>query len=77
METIYIIHIVKYSLRHMPEFTHAVGNLQEIQKVIIGAAFTKDGDFNNVYEIIAYASKLTWNENRDFQLIHSYEQQSV
>lgn len=75
METIYVVHIIKHSLRHMPEFTHAVGGLKEIESLLTTASY--DSGQDNIHSLIAHASKLSWNENKDFQLVHSYDRPKV
>lgn len=68
MQTMYVIHITKHNLRHMPEFTHAVGTLQQVTSEILGASFNEE--FEYVNELIIHASKV--NKDKDYQVVHSY-----
>lgn len=71
MKIIFVVHVTKYSLRHMPEFTHIIGDLEEVKNQML-----KHGDYSNldtVHAVIAYASKLSWNAGKDFELVHTYQ----
>lgn len=69
MQTMLVIHITKHNLRHMPEFTHAVGTLQEVTAELLGASSKEQFDY--AHELIAHASKV--NKDKDYQLVHAYD----
>ena len=69
MQTMYVIHITKHNIRHMPEFTHAIGTLQQVTSEILGASCKEEFEYPN--ELIAHASKV--NKDKDYQVVHAYD----
>lgn len=69
MEIIYVVHVIKYNLRHMPEFYHVVGNLQQIRDEILGLGNLQQFDY--ACEVISFANQV--HKERGYQIVHSYE----
>ena len=68
MKNIYVVHITKHNLRHMPEFTHSVGDLGQVKNDLLGVANTET--FDDIHQVLAAAAKA--NKDKDYQIVHSY-----
>jgi hypothetical protein len=69
MKLIHVVHVQKYNQRHMPDQYHYVGTLDEIGQQLIG--YTYKESFGSIQELLSYCIKK--HENKDFNLVHSYE----
>ena len=69
MKVIYVVHVQKFSKRHMPDQSHHVGTVRELARELAG--YQKRADFETVQELLGHMRNL--DKDKDFDLVHSYE----